>query len=130
MFQLTNIRVQKSLIAWILTNAYGRHNTTWYPKEVNQLCIYATMLLSRPEELMRLINYSGMNEQVDSLENKTLKYVDNCLRDVADPESEFYEWEFEYSDEFNQAYERRRFDKRPHFFAENMVSNEIIAYGV
>ena len=130
MFQLTNIRVQKSLIAWILTNAYGRHNTTWYPKEVNQLCIYATMLLNRPEELIRRFIESRSSKDPDSLEYKTLTYVDNCLRDVADPESEFYEWEFEYSDEFNQAYEQRRFDKRPHFFAENMVSNEIIAYGI
>ena len=88
------------------------------------------MLLNRPEELIRRFIESRSSKDPDSLEYKTLTYVDNCLRDVADPESEFYEWEFEYSDEFNQAYEQRRFDKRPHFFAENMVSNEIIAYGI
>ena len=115
-----NIDAQKRMIAWI----------KWYPREVNQLCVYATMLLNQPQELMRRIIESRDSKDPDSLENRTLQYVRNCMHDLVDHKSELYEWEFEYSDEFNAAFERRRFDKRPHFFAENMVSNEIVAYGV
>ena len=130
MVRRQNLKQQKRLAAWILTNAYGRHNTKWYAKEVNQLCVYATMLLKQPQELMGLIMVNRNNNDNEKLENRTLKYVDNCIQDLVDRDSELWEWQFEYSAEFNAAFERRCFTSRPLFFAENRITNEIIAYGI
>ena len=126
---MINTQRLKRLVAWILTNAYGRHNTTWYEQEVKLLCVYVTMLLNRPfHELVVLYNYYDSRKE-DSLQKRTLGYVMQSVLDLADKNSELYEWEFDYSDEFNRAFEAKWFERRPVFFAENKVSNELIAYG-
>ena len=124
------MKVTKRLVAWILTNSYGRHNTKDYAREVHMLCDYVTMLLNEPISNLGLVQMAIEGHSDEDVRKRTLDNVVQCIKDSLDEESEMYEWKFDYSDEFNQMFERKEFTKRPLFFAENIDTNELVAYGI
>ena len=124
--------MQKRLIAWILTNSYGRHNTKYFAAEVAELCKLVNLILNQGfHTILVMHRCCRWNEEAEeTFEQRVLRYVMSCFTDVFDEDSEFYEWEFDYSEEFNEAYDAKNFTKRPLFFAENQESNELVVYGI
>ena len=129
MYGLTET-MQKRLIAWILTNSYGRHNTKYYAAEVAELCKLVNVILNQGFHCILVMYRCRRESDEETFEQKVLRYVMWCFADVFDKDSEFYEWEFDYSEEFNEAYDAKNFTKRPLFFAENKESEEIVTYGI
>ena len=121
----------KRLVAWILTNSYGRHNTKYYAAEVECLCRLVNVILNEGLHVIMVLYRLGMqNEGEEIFEQRVLGYVMTCYKDFFDKDSEFYDWEFDYSEEFDRAFAAKNFTKRPLFFAENIETNELVHYGI
>ena len=120
----------KRLVAWILTNSYGRHNTKYYADEVARLCKFVNVILNEGLHVIFVLYRLCRQNEEETLDQRVLRYIMWCYADFFDKESEFYDWKFEYSEEFDEAFAAKNFTKRPLFFAENKETNELVHYGI